>query len=129
MPTLIGRSAGAVIALEVAQQLNQMGRNQNRLIPKIPVLIAVDDAPLNTRADISSSNSFLRDALIWFRTEWRKEPFLGKCLDVCARIQLKLSSVECTLPTIQLCQDGAIWNPGTTYTSYAGQREVRYDPL
>jgi thioesterase domain-containing protein len=61
-----GWSAGAIIALEMAQHLARAGQ-----IPSL--LIAIDKAPRNTKAEIDAiRNSILNNSYLWLRLQWRK---------------------------------------------------------
>jgi thioesterase domain-containing protein len=61
-----GWSAGATIALEMAQRLARV-----RQMPAL--LIAIDKAPRNTKAEIDPiRNSLLNNLYLWLRLEWRK---------------------------------------------------------
>jgi thioesterase domain-containing protein len=61
-----GWSAGATIALEMAQRLARVGQ-----IPAL--LIAIDKAPRNTKAEINTiRNSLFNNFCLWLRLQWRK---------------------------------------------------------
>lgn len=63
-----GWSAGAIIALEMAQQLA-------RVRQRPALLVAIDKAPRNTKAEIDPvGNSFFRNLYLWSRLKWR-----GRC--------------------------------------------------
>lgn len=65
-----GWSAGATIALEMAQRLARV-----RQMPAL--LIAIDKAPRNTKAEIGSiPNSLFNNLYLWLRLEWRKNSSL-----------------------------------------------------
>lgn len=61
-----GFSAGAVIALEMAQRLTGIGRPP-------ALLVAIDKAPRNTKAEIDPlQNTLFRNLYLWLRLKWRK---------------------------------------------------------
>ena len=70
-----GWSAGAIIALEMAQRLAKIGR-----IPEL--LIAIDKAPRNTSAEMDPIyGSMWRNSYLWWRLHWRKRDLLSCVLN------------------------------------------------
>jgi len=68
-----GWSAGAIIALEMAQRFAKIGR-----IPEL--LIAIDKAPRHTRAEIDPvCGTMWRNSFLWWRMHWRKRD-LARCV-------------------------------------------------
>ncbi|HTW32211.1 MAG TPA: alpha/beta fold hydrolase [Candidatus Sulfotelmatobacter sp.] len=59
---LMGWSLGAIIAYEVASQLEQIKRTNNILVPEVLAVIAIDHAP----------ESVSISPFVWIRKEWRK---------------------------------------------------------
>ena len=61
-----GWSAGAIIALEMARRLASIGRPP-------ALLVAIDKAPRNTKAEIDRlQNTLFRNLHLWFRLKWRE---------------------------------------------------------
>lgn len=70
-----GWSAGATIALEMAQRFARAGQ-----MPAL--LIAIDKAPQNTTAEIDRpGNSFCRNLGLWLRLKWRASSSLRDFVD------------------------------------------------
>src|SRR5262249_20291119 len=85
---LSGWSAGAVIALEMAQQLAARGR-------QAPLLVALDGAPFNTGAEISPLNPFYLAKLVcnlprWIADDLMQESSFGS---FGRRVKLKLQAL------------------------------------
>jgi thioesterase domain-containing protein len=65
-----GWSAGAIIALEMAQRLARVRQSP-------ALLVAIDKAPRNTKAEIDPvRNSFFRNLYLWWQLKWRKRSSL-----------------------------------------------------
>jgi thioesterase domain-containing protein len=65
-----GWSAGVMVALEMAQQLTQMGQAPARLV-------AIDKCPRHTKAEIGPWNGTPRNVYLWLKRSWRNRTSLG----------------------------------------------------
>ena len=68
-----GWSAGAIVALEMAQQLSRIGQ------PPL-LLIAIDKCPRRTRAEIGPWNSTARNVWLWLKRSWRNADNWGQAV-------------------------------------------------
>jgi thioesterase domain-containing protein len=86
MPFYLGGwSAGVMVALEMAQQLTQMG-----LQPA--TLVAIDKCPRHTKAEIGPWNSTARNVALWLKRSWRNRTSLWGALQSLTK---KLAVIFC----------------------------------
>ena len=117
---LCGWSAGAIVALEMAQQLRALGRD-------IPLLIALDGAPCNTGAGLSRRNPVYAWKLLcnlpgWFRQQVLLKSSARACIqEIIRKLRFR---IDLARPAVRSAQtlDGAAVNTLLDTTALPGDQ-------